>query len=61
MAYAEFFARLRPLTDEHTTQLWGRQMTLGPTTEFCLHGAEPTQLPEGLVGAAVELRAVWAS
>ena len=61
MAYAEFFARLRPLTDEHAARLWGRQMTLGPTTEFCLQSAEPAQLPEDFAGQAIELRAVWAS
>jgi hypothetical protein len=59
MAYADFFARLRSLTDERSTRLWGRQMTLGPTTEFCLHSAAPLWLPEGWVGQVGELRGVW--
>ena len=58
MAYAEFFERLRPLTDERQTRLWGRQMTLGPTTEFCLHSDEPISLPEGLAGREIQLRGV---
>jgi hypothetical protein len=59
MAYADFFERLRPLTEERSARLWGRQMTLGPTTEFCLHSAEIVQLPEGFAGRALELRGVW--
>ena len=60
MTYAEFFERLRPLADERSARLWGRQMTLGPTTEFCAHSAEPPRLPEGLAGQVGELRVVWA-
>lgn len=59
MAYAQFFELLRPLTDHRQVQLWGRQMVLGPTPEFCLHSAEPVQLPGALTGRAIELRAIW--
>ena len=39
VSYQDFFASLAGVT------LWGRQMTLGPTTEFCVHSATPLDLP----------------
>jgi hypothetical protein len=59
MAYAEFFEILRPLTTDRHARLWGRQMVLGPTLEFCLHSVEPIQLPESFTGRVIELRVVW--
>jgi hypothetical protein len=59
MAYPDFFELLRPLTGDGAARLWGRQMTLGPTTEFCLHSDEPLQPPAGLAGNTIELRGVW--
>jgi hypothetical protein len=38
MNYRDFNATLRPEIDSGAC-LWGRRMTLGPTPEFCLHGA----------------------
>jgi hypothetical protein len=46
--YKEFYAALEPLTSQPGVALWGRQMTLGPTTEFCLHSPNPIELPEGI-------------
>jgi hypothetical protein len=57
--YAEFFESMRPLIDERQAQLWGRQMVLGPTQEFCLHSAELVRLPEALTGYTIELQVVW--
>jgi hypothetical protein len=37
VSYKEFYANLQPLTSQPGVALWGRQMTLGPTTEFCIH------------------------
>jgi len=37
--YPEFFDAMRPLCAAPGTALWGRQMTLGPTPEFCLVAA----------------------
>src|SRR5689334_1450973 len=34
VSYREFYDALTPLTCEPNVALWGRQMTLGPTTEF---------------------------
>jgi len=37
VSYKDFYASLQPLTSQPGVALWGRQMTLGPTTEFCIH------------------------
>ena len=46
VSYKDFYATLEPLTLNKDICLWGRQMTLGPTTEFCIHTPSPIQLPE---------------
>ena len=53
MSYRDFYASLGPLTSRAT--LWGRQMTLGPTTEFCLHTSTPLDLP----GQRIPLELIW--
>ena len=45
-SYKDFYAGLDSLTSQPGVALWGRQMTLGPTTEFCLHSRSP--LPDSL-------------
>jgi hypothetical protein len=50
ISYRDFFDALAPLTAQSNVALWGRQMTLGPTTEFCLHSQTPIQLPAGYTG-----------
>ncbi len=35
MSYGAFFSLVRPLVEENEGALWQRQMTLGPTPEFC--------------------------
>jgi hypothetical protein len=37
VSYSDFYMSLQPKTSQPHVALWGRQMTLGPTTEFCLH------------------------
>jgi hypothetical protein len=44
MSYQAFFESLRPHYGNGAS-LWGRQMVLGPTPEFCLLAASPAQLP----------------
>jgi hypothetical protein len=51
MSYADFYATLDPIVAG--AALWGRQMTLGPTTEFVIHSANPIQLPESLTASQV--------
>ncbi len=50
VSYNDFFAALQPQTSQPGVALWGRQMTLGPTTEFCIHSATPVELPHGYTG-----------
>ena len=58
MSYAQLFAALDPLC-QRGAALWGRQMVLGPTPEFCLHAPAPTALPEPLEALHIPLRCVW--
>lgn len=58
VSYADFYTTLRPLTGQTGTGLWGRQMVLGPTPEFCLRSPAAVQLPAGLSGLSVALERV---
>ena len=46
LSYADFYSIIEPIVIESGAALWGRQMTLGPTTEFVIHSLNPVQLPE---------------
>lgn len=51
MSYADFYSTLDPIVAD--AALWGRQMTLGPTTEFVIHSANPIKLPDSLTASQV--------
>ena len=51
VSYKDFYAALQAHTSQTGVALWGRQMTLGPTTEFCLHTQTSTTLPQGVTVA----------
>jgi hypothetical protein len=53
VSYSDFYAALQPLTSQPGVALWGRQMTLGPTTEFCLHSTTEIDLPQSLTSEAL--------
>jgi hypothetical protein len=57
-SYRKLFAELEPLTSNGAA-LWGRQMTLGPAREFCLHAAEALRLPHGIEAPTIALRSVF--
>lgn len=59
VAYPDFYAALKPLTSQPDVGLWGRQMTLGPTTEFCIHSSNPLQLPPNFNGQTIPLELTW--
>ena len=59
VSYNDFYATLQPLTSQPGIGLWGRQMTLGPTTEFCIHSSTQIQLPENYTGHTIPLELVW--
>lgn len=58
MSYPALFGALAPVIAAPAA-LWMRQMTLGPTPEFCLHSNEPVELPPGVSGLALPLTPVW--
>ena len=59
VSYKNFYADLQPLTSLPGVVLWGRQMTLGPTTEFCIHSQNPIELPPGYNGHSISLERVY--
>ena len=54
VSYKDFYATLQPLTAQPDVALWGRQMTLGPTTEFCLHSPTSITFPQGAATLALD-------
>ena len=58
LSYKDFFERIESECSEQTS-LWQRQMTLGPTTEFCLSNQTEVALPFGLVGQNVSIELIW--
>lgn len=59
VSYKDFYAALRPITSQQGIGLWGRQMTLGPTSEFCIHSPTQIQLPENYTGHNIALELIW--
>jgi len=59
VTYKNFYADLQSLTSQTGVALWGRQMTLGPTTEFCLHSQDSIELPPGYSGHTLNLHLVY--
>ena len=59
VSYKDFYATLQPLTSQPGVALWGRQMTLGPTTEFCIHSPNPIELPPGYSGLTINLHSIY--
>ena len=59
LSYTAMLTALKPLVRAEGAALWGRQMTLGPALEFCLHTSGPVALPESLVPIEFQCRTVW--
>lgn len=57
--YTEYFQALSPMIIAEGGALWGRQMTLGPTREFCLQLPAPRPLDPHLGALELPLRRVW--
>lgn len=57
--YAQLFEELRPVVEGGGMALWCRQMVLGPSPEFCLHGDAPAALPDAWEALRIPLRHVW--
>ena len=61
VSYKDFYAALEPLTSQPGVALWGRQMTLGPTTEFCIHSPNSIELPPGFSGLQPQITQVYST
>jgi|SRR5215213_1144639 len=61
VSYKDFYAALQPLTSQQGVALWGRQMTLGPTTEFCIHSPNLIALPSGYSGFQPQFTRIYSS
>jgi len=59
MIAASFWSLLAPITATPGTGLWMRQMTLGPSPEFCLQAPAPVALPRPIDARHVTLRTVF--
>jgi hypothetical protein len=57
--YSDFFSQLQPISSAAGACLWGRQMTLGPTTEFCLQSKDEIALPKDYRGQTLSLERIW--
>jgi hypothetical protein len=58
-SYPAFYSGLKDLTANPDVALWGRQMTLGPATEFCLHSHERLELSDSYQRLSLPLTVVW--
>lgn len=57
-SYSRLYDELLPLMNRDRA-LWGRQMTLGPALEFCLHASDVVELPDGIKAHSMALRSVF--
>lgn len=58
-SYEAFYDLLSRWTRQPEVGLWGRQMVLGPTPEFCLLSAHVIDLPETYMGLKLSLDQIW--
>jgi len=56
-SYGDFYPRFDVALAAPGAALWGRQMTLGPTPEFCLHAESVPEIP-GVSSISLELSPV---
>lgn len=57
--YDAFYTSLYPWTSQPGNGLWGRQMVLGPSPEFCLLSPEEIGLPKEFAGLTLRLDPIW--
>lgn len=58
-SYPRLYEHLASTVVTQHAALWGRQMTLGPSREFCLRSPSAVTLPPGLDALHVDLRTVF--
>ena len=57
-SYQSYYDDLGRIVGRKRTRLWRRQMVLGPSPQFCLHGEEMIQLPSNLRPTTLKLHSV---
>jgi hypothetical protein len=60
VSYKDFFDQLHEYFSPETA-LWQRQMTLGPTVEFCLMSENEAAYTADLLGQRIPLRLIWSN
>ncbi len=58
MEYRDFYERVAELAEGGETDLWRRQMALGPAPEFCIHSGTRLAFPEGMAHVSVKVKRV---
>lgn len=59
VSYPEFDNQMRAVVADNHSALWARTMTLGPTTEFCLHSPSEVHLAPEFNPRMISLETVW--
>ncbi len=59
MNYTGFYNLLAPWMKQSNSALWGRQMALGPASEFCLHAEMNLELAANLNAVHLPLEKIW--
>jgi hypothetical protein len=58
-SYEDFYTLVQPWTSQPGIGLWGRQMVLGPTPEFCLLSPTMVELSERFDVFNMPLELIW--
>ena len=61
MTYDALRESIAELLEERSTDLWQRQMVLGPTPEFCVHSKERLDLPPTFQGIVTRIESLESS
>jgi hypothetical protein len=59
VSYPVFDAQMQSVIVENNGTLWARTMTLGPTTEFCLHSSADIPLSSEFNPTSLMLNQIW--
>jgi hypothetical protein len=59
MGYDQLYELLDLWASNSGASLWGRQLVLGPTPEFCLRAEKPAVLPSSLAPVSTSVSPVW--
>ena len=56
--YQSYYEEVKELLGETKSDLWRRQMVLGPSPQYCVHSIEPLNFPENFRPFGAKIRAV---